>query len=250
MNLHKSWDQISAMEDTIQTGFGRGAREGFRACLPISVGLIPWALVTGMAMVSVGFTAWQAMGMNVLVFAGVAQLGTLPLIAAGAPVWLIVTTALVLNLRFIIFSAAIARGFRGAGIATRWLSGYLLIDGVFITCLDKMLAVDDKQWRLGYYLAPSIWSWVLWQVFTLTGVLAAGAIPKNWSLEFMSTIALIILLVPMAKLRPMLVAAAVAGLTAVVLRKMPLRLGVIVAIVVGICAGFAAEHWEARKNKT
>jgi predicted branched-subunit amino acid permease len=37
----------------------------------------------------------------------------LPLIAAGAPVWLMVVTAFVLNLRFIIFSAAIARGFRG-----------------------------------------------------------------------------------------------------------------------------------------
>ena len=63
--------------------FREGAREGFRVFLPLSVGLIPWALVTGMTMGGVGFTPLQAMGMNVIVFAGTAQLGTLPLIAAG-----------------------------------------------------------------------------------------------------------------------------------------------------------------------
>lgn len=230
----------------MQSGFWTGAKEGIRVFLPVSVGLIPWALVTGMAMVSVGFTPLQAMGMNVIVFAGTAQLGTLPLIAVGAPLWLIVTTALVLNLRFVIFSAAIARGFRGIPMTLRWLSSYLLTDGVFATCVEKMLTTEDRNWRIGFYLGPSIWSWLLWQVFALTGVLAAGSIPKNWSLEFMATIALLCLLVPMAKLRPMLVAAATGGVMAVVLRGMPLRLGVIVAIFAGIAAGFAAEHWQTK----
>jgi predicted branched-subunit amino acid permease len=228
--------------------FRAGAREGFLAFLPLSVGLVPWAMVTGMAMVGAGFTPIQAMGMNFIVFAGTAQLGTLPLIVAGVPLWLIVVTALALNLRFVIFSAAIAPGFRGAALPMRWFAGHLLTDGVFACCLEKMLAVDDSRWRLGYYLAPSIWSWALWQVFTLIGVFAAGVIPKHWSLEFMATIALLMLLVPLARQRPMLVAAAAAGATAVVLRGMPLRLGLIVAIAVGIGAGFAAEHWQDKEE--
>lgn len=233
----------------LDASFRAGSREGFRVFLPLSVGLVPWALVTGMAMVSVGMTPLQAMGMNVIVFAGTAQLGTLPLIAAGAPAWLIVMTALALNLRFVIFSAAIAQGFRGVGTPMRWWAGHLLTDGVFAVCLEKMMSVEDKSWRLGYYLAPSLWSWLLWQGFALIGVLAAGSIPHNWSLEFMATIALIVLLVPMAKLRPMLVAAVTGGLAAVALRGMPLRLGVIVAIVAGIVAGFAAEHWTTRRTE-
>ncbi len=226
--------------------FRDGLREGFRAFLPLSVGLIPWALVTGLTMSGVGFTPLQAMGMNVIVFAGTAQLGTLPLIAAGTPVWLIVITAFVLNLRFIIFSAALARGFRGVPLRARWLSGHLLTDGAFATCLEKMLSHPDPQWRLGYYLGPSLWSWLLWQVFAFCGVMAAGSIPRGWSLEFMATIALIVLLVPMARVRPMLVAALVGGGLAVALRGMPLRLGVIVAIVAGIAAGFAAERWRGK----
>ncbi|MBP5997899.1 MAG: AzlC family ABC transporter permease [Azonexus sp.] len=235
---------MSRTRPIFTASFRAGAGEGFATFLPLSVGLVPWALVMGMAMTSAGFTPLQAMGMNVIVFAGTAQLGTLPLIAGEAPLWLIVATALALNLRFVIFSAAIAPGFRGVAAPKRWLAGHLLTDGVFATCLDKMLHTDDPHWRLGYYLAPAVWSWALWQTFALVGIYAAGFIPKQWSLEFMATIALIVLLVPMARVRPMLVAALVGGASATLLRNMPLRLGVVAAIVAGIAAGFAAEHWE------
>ena len=232
--------------DFERRGFTAGVREGFIAFLPVSVGLIPWALVVGMAMTSAGFTPLQAMGMNIIVFAGTAQLGTLPLIADNAPLWLILATGLALNLRFLIFSAAIAQGFRGHANGPRWLSGHLLTDGVFATCVAKMMEVEDKEWRLGYYLAPSVWSWLLWQTFALIGVLAAGSIPKTWSLEFMATIALMVLLIPMAKMRPMLVAAATGGLTAVVLNGLPLRLGLFAGIFAGIAAGLAADHWHTK----
>ena len=56
------------------------------------------------------------------------------------------------------------------------------------------------------------------------------------------------LLVPLARVRPMLVAAVVGGLSATLLRNMPLRLGVVSGIVLGIAAGFAAEHVEHRRT--
>jgi len=238
------------MQTILSPSFRAGAREGFRIFLPLSVGLVPWALVTGMSMVGIGMTPLQAMGMNIIVFAGTAQLGTLPLIGAGAPLWLIVATALALNLRFVIFSAAIAQGFRGHGTGTRWFCGHLLTDGVFATCMAKMLESDDRHWRLGYYLAPSLWSWLLWQGFALVGVFAAGSIPKHWSLEFMATIALMILLLPMAKMRPMLVSALAGGATAVLLNALPLKLGLFAAIFVGIGAGLAADHWQSKGRKS
>lgn len=222
--------------------FLAGARAGLAVFLPVSIGLIPWALVMGMAMRSAGFSPGEAMGMNVIVFAGTAQLGTLPLIVSQAPLWLIVLTALALNLRFVIFSAALAPGFAGIGSGWRWLSGHLLTDGVFAACAERMLHADSPRWRLGYYLAPSLWSWLLWQSFTLAGIYAVEVVPASWSLEFMATIALIVLLVPMARHRPMLIAALVGGLAATLLRDLPLRLGVICGIVAGIAAGFLAER--------
>ena len=222
--------------------FVEGARAGFKVFLPLSIGLIPWAIVTGVALRSAGLSIGEAMGMNLMVFAGVAQIGTLPLIMAGAPLWLIGLTALALNLRFVIFSAAIARGFDGVPLVKRILSGYLLVDGVFAVCTQRLLAEPDRDWRFGYYIAPSLWAWGLWQSFVLVGVLGAGVLPQDWSLEFMATIALMVLLVPLSSNRPMLVAALVGGLASVALRGMPLKLGVIAAIVAGIAAGFAAQR--------
>lgn len=228
---------------SMNPAFRRGAREGIRDFMPMSVGLLPWAVVTGIAMVSSGLSPMQAIGMNLIVYAGTAQLGTLPLLAAGAPLWLIVLTALVLNLRFVIFSAAMAPAFHDYGPARRLASSYLLVDGVFAMCAERLVKSDDPHWRWGYYLAPSLWVWVLWQLFTLLGVLGAGAVPQGWSLEYMATIALLVMMVPMSRTRPMLVAALVGGVATVLLRGLPLRLGLIAGIVIGIAAGFVAERW-------
>lgn len=228
--------------------FRRGAREGFRAFLPLSVGLVPWALVTGVAMRSTGLSVLESLGMNLVVFAGTAQLGTLPLIASGAPLWLIMVTALVLNLRFVIFSAALAPAFEGVPLRQRVLSGYLLVDGVFAVGAERMNACADRDWRMGFFLAPSVYAWALWQVFVACGVFGADVLPRNWSLEFMATIALITLLVPIATSRPMLLAALVGGAATVALRGVPLKLGMIAGILLGIGAGFAAEHWRGRKG--
>lgn len=231
----------------MDAAFRLGAREGFRDFLPMSVGLIPWAVVTGIAMRSIGLSPLEAMGMNVLVFAGTAQLGTLPLIGSGAPLWLIFVTALVLNLRFIIFSAALAPAFRGNALARRLGASYLLIDGVFAVGSEKMLASEDPQWRWGYFIAPSVYAWLLWQLFVLAGVLGAGVIPSDWSLEFMATIALMLIMLPMMLARPMLVAALAGGLGAVLLRDLPLRLGLFAGIAIGIAAGFFAEQWQQKE---
>lgn len=233
----------------MDAAFRLGAREGFRDFLPMSVGLIPWAVVTGIAMRSIGLSPLEAMGMNVLVFAGTAQLGTLPLIGSGAPLWLIFVTALVLNLRFIIFSAALAPAFRGNALARRLGASYLLIDGVFAVGSEKMLASEDPQWRWGYFIAPSVYAWLLWQLFVLAGVLGAGVIPSDWSLEFMATIALMLIMLPMMLARPMLVAALAGGLGAVLLRDLPLRLGLFAGIAIGIAAGFFAEQWQQKEAR-
>ncbi len=222
--------------------FRQGAKEGLRIFLPVSVGVIPWAIVTGMAMHSSGLSVAESLGMNLLVFAGTAQLGALPLIAAGAPLWLIALTTLVLNLRFLIFSAAMAPAFRACPPRQRLLAGYLLSDSVFAILTDRLLKSDDADWRWGCYLAPSLLGWTIWQVAGALGIIGAGAIPADWSLEFMVTIALMVLMVPLAAARPMLAAILVGGLGAVLLRGLPMRLGLIMGIALGMLAGFVAER--------
>ncbi len=229
--------------------FRLGAREGLRTVLPFSVGAIPWAIVTGLAMRSTGLSELESIGMSVLVFAATAQLGALPLIASGAPLWLVFLTGLVLNLRFVIFSASIAPAFHARPWAQRLASSYLLTDNAFSLLSPRLLTADDPHWRWGYYLVPTLYGWLQWQCFVLVGVLGTDILPRDWSLEFMATIALMVMLVPMARTRPMLLAALAGGISAVLLRGLPLRLGLFAGIAIGIVTGFAAEHWQTRGER-
>jgi predicted branched-subunit amino acid permease len=43
---------------------------GARGALPILIGVIPFAMISGVAAVSVGLTFWETVGMSVIVFAG------------------------------------------------------------------------------------------------------------------------------------------------------------------------------------
>ena len=65
--------------------------------------------------------------MTLLVFSGTVQLASLPLIAADAPLWVVMLTAVVVNLRFMIFSAGLHPFFRrfsiGAPVAAQLLHG-------------------------------------------------------------------------------------------------------------------------------
>jgi predicted branched-subunit amino acid permease len=87
-------------------------REGLTAVRPALVATFTWGLVTGVAMVKSGLTENAAIAMTLLVYAGSAQLTSLPLIASGAPLWLIFAAGCIVNLRFLIFSAALQPYFR------------------------------------------------------------------------------------------------------------------------------------------
>lgn len=231
----------------LNPAFRDGAQAGLRAFLPLAVGVVPWAIVTGIAMRSIGMDEIESMGMSLLVYAATAQLGALPLIASGAPLWLIFVTGMVLNLRFVIFSAAVAPALHAQSLARRIVGGFLLTDTAFSVLGPRLAEARDPVWRWGYYIGPSLFGWLIWQSGVLVGVFGAGFFPRDWSLDFMGTIALMIMVVPMVRARPMLVAALAGGLGAVLLRGLPLRLGLFAAILLGIAAGFVAEHWNTRK---
>ena len=67
------------------------ALRGARDMMVFAPGLAAWGLVTGIAMVNSGLSTPVALLMSLLVYAGSAQLATIPLLAAGAPIpgWLL-----------------------------------------------------------------------------------------------------------------------------------------------------------------
>ncbi len=67
--------------------------EGVRDQSSVAMGIGAWALMTGVAMVQSGLSVLEAVLMTLIVYAGSAQLAAVPMITAGAPMWVILAPA-------------------------------------------------------------------------------------------------------------------------------------------------------------
>ncbi len=212
-------------------------REGVVSAIPLTVGVAPWGLVTGVAMVSAGLTSVQALGMSLLVFAGSAQLAVMPLFIAKAPLWVMFATGLIVNLRYFIYSAVLAPHFGSLSRPWRVLLSYITVDGVFALFAGRYRpgdGVDHKHW---FYFGGSALVWVVWQIATCVGIFGGTRIPRDWSLEFAATLALTALLMPLLYDRAVVSGAVLAGVVSLAGARLPMNLGVLLAVVVGVVTG-------------
>ena len=222
-------------------------RDGVRDGLPSLFGIGAWGIVVGVAMVKSGLTVAQALGMTFLVFAGSAQLAALPLIAAGAPVWVIFATALVINLRFVIFSALLAPHFAHLPLRQRLALGYTVGDLTAALYFQRYPDEARAPGKLAYLKGLIIPNWIAWQVGSVVGILASTAVPAEWGLGFAGSLAILCILVPMVAGMPALCGVLVAAVTAVACRALPYKLGLLAAVVAGMACAILAEEWREKR---
>jgi predicted branched-subunit amino acid permease len=217
-------------------------RAGFRAGLPTLFGIAAWGMVVGIAMVKAGLSVPQATGMTLLVFAGSAQLASLPLIAANAPIWVIFATALVVNLRFVIFSALLAPHFAHLPWRQRFALGYISGDMTVALFLQRFPDEAFVPGKLSYLKGLMYPNWAAWQVGSIAGVLLGSAVPAQWGLGFAGTLAILCITVPLVVNKAALCGVLVAGAVAVVAAGLPYKLGLLAAVAVGMLAAMAVEE--------
>ncbi len=220
-------------------------RQGIRAIVPALIATGTWGMVTGVAMVKSGLTESMALAMTLLLYAGSAQLTSLPLIAAGAPLWLIFMAGCVVNLRFIIFGAALHPYFRHLSWPRRLGLGYFTTDMGFVLFMPRYGDAAERGTReqLWFFLGTIAPGWIVWQSSSIVGIYLGGMVPSNWSLDFAAVLALLAITIPLANSKPMLISMLAAGLVAWVGQLFPLRLGLAAAVICGIVAGMLAERF-------
>jgi predicted branched-subunit amino acid permease len=224
-------------------------REGVRAGLPSLFGIAAWGLVVGVAMVKSGLTVPQALGMTLLVFAGSAQLASLPLIVAGAPIWVVFATALMVNLRFVIFSALLAPHFAHLPWKKRVMLGYTAGDLTVAIFLQRFPTEQPAPGKVSYLKGLLIPNWTAWQVGSIAGVFLGSAVPAEWGLGFAGSLAILCLLVPMVMNSAALCGVLVASATALLAFGLPYKLGLLVAVLLGMASSmFVQEMLEKRKR--
>jgi len=223
-------------------------REGLKTGVPTLFGIGAWGLVVGVAMVKTGLTVWQALAMTLVVFAGSAQLASLPLIAANAPIWVIFATALVVNLRFVIFSALLAPHFSHLPWKKRFLLGYVAGDMTVALFLQKYPSEEPQLGKLSYLKGLLYPNWAAWQVGSIAGIFLGSAVPTEWGLGFAGTLAIICITVPLVASRPALAGVLVAGATAVLGAALPYKLGLLLAVLLGMGVAMFIEEWTEKKE--
>ncbi|RJG15338.1 AzlC family ABC transporter permease [Massilia cavernae] len=224
-------------------------REGFKVGIPTLFGIGAWGLVVGIAMVKTGLTVPQSLAMTLLVFAGSAQLASLPLIAAGAPIWVVFATSLVVNLRFVIFSALLAPHFSHLPWKQRLALGYVSGDMTVALFLQRFPTEAPALGKLSYLKGLLYPNWAAWQVGSIAGIFLGSAVPPEWGLGFAGTLAIICITVPMVINSAALCGVVVASATAVLAYGLPYKLGLLAAVLAGmVTAMFVEESLERRKG--
>jgi predicted branched-subunit amino acid permease len=219
--------------------------DGVRAFTPALIATAAWAMVTGVASVRMGLHVAPALLMSAFVYAGSAQLASLPLIAAGAPVWVILLTATIVNLRFVIFSAGLQSYFRHLSLGRRLVLGYLTSDFGYLLAIRRWgsaghgkAASTEQIW---FFLGLAAANWATWQTMSVVGILTADRIPPNWGMDFIGVLALITLVAPALTDAPTVVGVLVACVVAVIASGLPLKLSVLAAVLAGVAAAIGAE---------
>ncbi|MDP2263139.1 MAG: AzlC family ABC transporter permease [Hydrogenophaga sp.] len=215
--------------------------EGVRDQTSVSLGIAAWGLMTGVAMVKSGLSVTEALLMTLIVYAGSAQLAAIPMIAAGAPLWVILAAALCVNLRFVVFSAHLRPYLMHLPRWQRLISGYVTADLSYVFFSRRFSQPGRTPAQLAeqqaYLMGNCGVNYVAWMVASVVGIVLANTIPTEWGLGFAGILALLGVLSSLASSPLRMVSAGVAGAAAVVAWALPLKLNILVAIAsaVAIC---------------
>jgi predicted branched-subunit amino acid permease len=202
---------------------------------------VPFGFVAGAAAVDAGFTDAQAVAMSGLIFGGASQLAAIELLNEGAPLLVVVLTAVVVNLRYVMYSAAIAPYFRGFTAGWRAFASQFIVDTTFAVAVTEYER-DETTDRLSYYLGEVATIYVGYVVGTAVGVFAGDLVPDGLQLDFAVPLLFLALLVPSITDEATTAAAAVGGFAAVAAAGLPMNLGIAAAATAGIGAGVLTDY--------
>jgi predicted branched-subunit amino acid permease len=224
-------------------------REGVRDTLPMAIGVSAWGLVAGVAMAKSDMGVPLAIFMSLVVYAGSAQIAALPLVAAGAPMWVVWATTLCVSLRFMAFSFHYRPYFAHVPRRRQVAMGYLMGDTNFAQFIHRFPEPVPGCPHEDYFLGCALTTWVAWQVSIITGIVAGAGIPASWGLGFAGTMALLALTCTQLHSPSTWVAALVAACAAVASYALPLKLNILVAIAAAVAVGVMAQHTGAARKR-
>ena len=221
---------------------------GVRDTIPFMLGTMPFGIVFGTIAENGGLTLWGALAFSAIVFAGSAQFIALSMITTGASIPLIILTTFSVNLRHLLYSATLIKHVRHLPQKWRIPLAFGLTDETFALLGRHYKNPSTSEFKHWYFLGSVLFFYSNWQLCTLMGIFFGRLIPgiQSWGLDFAMTVTFIGILVTCLKNSPVIISALVSGLMALMLHELPNKIGLIIAVLIGICSGCLAENWQKK----
>lgn len=212
--------------------------------LPFCLVVVPFAGVFGALAAEAGLDLAQIMGFSVLVIAGAAQFTALQLMMDNTPAVLVLASALTVNLRMAMYSAALQPHLGAAPLWQRAVIAYLNVDqsyGVSVLEFERRPDMPVAQ-KIAFFGGSMIPIAPTWYAATLAGALAGGSLLPEVGLDFALPITFLAMIAPALRTRAHVAAALVATGMGLLLAGLPYNLGLIPAAFAGMVTGAEIER--------
>jgi 4-azaleucine resistance transporter AzlC len=208
----------------------------------LAVSGLAFGIVYGIAARAAGFEPIDAIASSLIVFAGAAQFAAVGLVAAGAALPLIVLTTLFLNVRHLLYAAALRPSVASRGLLERAAMAHVLTDEAFAVATVHFQRLGRPD-HVGYWIAAVATDYIPWNAGTIIGVLGGSVIPDpaTFGLDVVFPAAMAGIAVGLVKGHRDLLAAASGIVIAIVVGLLSdPRLGIIVGGLLGALVALVA----------
>ncbi len=209
-------------------------RAGVLYTATISPSYLVFGTVCGVSSKQAGADVWQALLLPALVFGGSSQIVLTALIIAGAPVLVVIASAVMVNARMAIYSGLMRSWLQQATTVVRLKAATLIVDQTFVAAQSYKSEHPNSPFWLDYYFSAGVSLWIWWLACNMLGFFVGAVVPSSWELEFAVPLSFVAVLAPLVKRAPMALAATLGAGLSVVFFSMPLKLGLIAACFIAV----------------
>lgn len=179
------------MSNSARTEVVRGIKDG----IPVLLGYLPLGFAFGVMALQSGLRPLEAVAMSALAFTGAGQYIAIGILAAGGMAITILTINLLVNLRYVLFSAAMAPKLKSISSLKAGLLMLGLTDETYAVCMSRTGSLPVNGW---YLLGLNVTAYFSWVFSTAGGVLFGNLLTHtdrfglNFALPAMYTILLVL----------------------------------------------------------
>ena len=210
--------------------------------LPLAIAVIPWGILCGSLAIQAGLTPLESQLMSLLVFAGAAQLSALSIMGGGGGLPAILGSTAVVSSRHLLYSATFRYEALKLPLYKKMAFAFLLTDEMFAVAESKKRSLG--YFSLDYALISGFTFYLIWNLSTLTGIIAGSSISNldELGLEFAIAATFIAMVVPNIKSLATLIAVLVSSLTSVIFHSYEISNGLLFSGLIGMCIGYFIEQ--------